>query len=242
MARKKHQLRRTFFTFLFMIIVSLLSGCLYPQEKRVENQVPYETQILSVQTAVEAFQKDKGGILPIKTKENDTSIYIKYVIDFQKLVPAYLPDYPGNAYENGGPFQYVLIDVETEPKVKLLDLRITEEIRELRLRLHTQGYPPFKEQVANNVYTLDYSRLGYEEEPYVVSPYTNHHLPLLITGSGEVQVDYSSDLYLTLQEKNHSYQPGDDIRPILTDDSFFVPAYSLPYTIDEKNEPVFMTK
>lgn len=49
-----------------------------------KNQIPYKDQILAVQTAVDTFKKDNGGILPIKTKEAETPIYQKYPIDFKK--------------------------------------------------------------------------------------------------------------------------------------------------------------
>src|SRR5690606_11553457 len=96
----------------------LLSGCLYPQEKKVENQIPYEDQIKSVQTAVDQYKETTNGLLPIKTRDYETPIYIKYPIDFSKLAPRFIATPPGNAYESGGVFQYVLIDVETNPTVK----------------------------------------------------------------------------------------------------------------------------
>ena len=159
-----------------------------------QNQIPYEDQLDAVQTAVEKFQSANGGILPIKTRDQDTPIYIKYPIDFNKLKPQFMAEVPGNAYENGGIFQYVLIDVEDNPTVKIFDLRIAEKIREINIRIRSAGYPPFKESIAENVYTLDYSQIGYEEEPYVDSPYSNQNLPLLINGSGEIFVDYRIDL------------------------------------------------
>ncbi|MFE7152032.1 hypothetical protein ACFVIJ_16925, partial [Heyndrickxia sporothermodurans] len=114
------------FTLLFLVLSSIafLSGCMYPQDKLAKNQVPYESQIEEVQKAVNKFQKDNDGILPIKTKDQSTPIYEKYPIDFKKMIPNYLSDAPGNSYENGGIFQYVLIDVENKPKVKIFDLRI----------------------------------------------------------------------------------------------------------------------
>ncbi|GIN85655.1 hypothetical protein J6TS2_20410 [Heyndrickxia sporothermodurans] len=230
---------------LFFIISScftVLSGCLYPQEKLSQNQVPYENQIEEVQKAVSKFQKDNGGILPIKTKEQDTPIYEKYPIEFKKLVPQYMSDFPGNSFENGGIFQYVLIDVETNPTVKIFDLRIAEKIREIHMRIDAQGYPPFKDEVSKNVYTLNYKKIGYKEEPFAISPYTTHNLPFVITAQGDIFVDYSSDLFNALKEKNVHVKKGEDIRPILTKNSKFVPAYSLPYTVDEKNEPIFLNK
>lgn len=166
---------------------------MYPQDKLAKNQVPYENQIEEVQKAVNKFQKDNDGILPIKTKDQSTPIYEKYPIDFKKMIPNYLSDAPGNSYENGGIFQYVLIDVENKPKVKIFDLRIAEKIREIHMRIDAQGYPPFKDQVSKNVYTINYKKIGYKEEPYAISPYTNNNLPFVITTKGEIYVDYSSD-------------------------------------------------
>lgn len=230
-------------SFILVIIITIfLTGCMYPQEKLTQNQVPYEDQVLSVQNAVNQFQKDSGGLLPIKTKEAQTPIYQKYPIDFRKIVPKYLPEAPGNSFENGGIFQYVLIDVETNPTVKLIDLRITEAIREIKLRIRANGgYPPYKEKIGENVYSIDYTKLAYDEEPYVVSPFSNLNLPLIAGINGEIYVDYRIDLFRKLKEKNIELRAGDDILQILVKDSLFVPAYSLPYTIDENtNEPIFL--
>ncbi|MDE3839410.1 hypothetical protein C0966_08590 [Bacillus methanolicus] len=228
---------------LLIILAVILSGCMYPKEKLAENQVPYDDQVQSVQSAVDRFQKDNGGILPIKTRDASTPIYQKYPIDFQKIVPKYMAEPPGNSYESGGIFQYVLVDVETNPTVKIFDLRIAETIREINLRIKAAGYPPYKEKLAENLYSIDFKKLGYKEEPVAISPYSNQNLPFVVTGNAEVFVDYRSDLYKALQTTKHSYKPGDDIRELLVKNSVFVPAYSLPYTIDPKtNEPIFFVK
>ncbi|KRG12516.1 hypothetical protein [Lederbergia galactosidilytica] len=225
---------------LFLILI--LSGCMYPDERKAENKIPYEDQLDSVQKVVEQFQDEKDGILPIKTRDQDTPIYIKYPIDFSQIVPNYLSSPPGNSFESGGIFQYVLIDVETDPTVKLVDLRIAEKIREIKIRLQAHKYPPFKEALADNVYSVDFSQLGYKSEPYVESPFSHNNLSFVMDGKGEIYVDYISDLYQVLKDSNESYQNGDNIINILTKDSPFVPAYSLPYTVDENNEPIYMAK
>ncbi|MFF2449943.1 hypothetical protein ACFVSW_23150 [Neobacillus sp. NPDC058068] len=226
----------------FMMLTAIfLSGCMYPKEELTHNQIPYKDQIQAVQAAVDDFQKDNGGILPIKTKEADTPIYQKYPIEFKRITPKYMAEPPGNAFESGGIFQYVLVDVETNPTVKLFDLRMTETIRDINLRIRSKGYPPYKKQIAKNVYSLDFKQLGYESPPYVVSPFTNQNLSLVITGNAEVCVDYRPDLYQELKNSDKQFKPGEDIRPILVNDSMFVPAYSLPYTIDAlTKEPVFL--
>ncbi|MBU8879106.1 hypothetical protein BGM26_08925 [Bacillus sp. FJAT-29790] len=228
---------------LLLIFIPVLTGCMYPQAKLSQNQIPYNDQIQAVQSAVDQYQKDNGGLLPIKTKSQTTPIYQKYPVDFKKIVPTYMADPPGNAYESGGIFQYVLVDAETTPKVKIFDLRIAETIREIKMRIKSQKYPPFKEQIAEHVFTLDYKKLGYKEEPVALSPYSGQNLPFVITGDAELYVDYRSDLFRAFQKQESNYEPGEDIRGILVEDSAFVPSYSLPYTIDSTTkEPIFLVK
>lgn len=232
--------RKITLSMLFLTAL-LLSGCMYPNQERSQNQLPYKDQIQTVQAAVDSFKKDNGGLLPIKTMEANTPIYQKYPIDFKKLTPRYLSEPPGNAYENGGVFQYVIVDEQTNPTVKLFDLRMAETIQEIKLRIKSNGYPPFKKRVGNNVYSIDFKKLGYEKNPYVVSPFTGHNLPFVITGDTEVYVDYSSDLYQVIKKQAVSVKAEEDIRPILVKDSMFVPAYSLPYSLDpQTEEPIFL--
>lgn len=228
---------------VLLLINLVLTGCMYPEDQKVQNQVPYEDQLQAVQSAVSQFQTANGGILPIKTKDMDTPIYEKYPIDFNRIVPQFLAEPPGNAFESGGIFQYVLVDVEENPTVKIIDLRIAETIKEINMLIRLQKYPPYKDEIARGVYSIDFKKLGYKQDPFVVSPYTKQNLPFVITGDGEVFVDYRIDLYQALNERDYSFQPGEDIRNCLVENSMFVPAYSLPYTIDEKTkEPIFLVK
>lgn len=232
---------------LLLLVMVFLTGCLYPKQRIAENQAPYKEQIQSVQSAVDQFQKDQDGILPIKTKPAETPYYQKYLIDFQKIVPKYIAEPPGNSYESGGIFQYMIIDEETNPTVKIFDIRIAQELQDLNLRLtayrENNGYPPFKERLSDDVFTLDYGKMGLKDEPKIKSPYSGKPLSIVINTKAELFVDYTPDLYEALQKKAEQFKPGQDIRSVLTDDSDFVPAYSLPYTIDQKTKkPIFLTK
>ena len=120
--------------------------------------------------------------MPIHTKPSDVDIYEKYIIDFTKLKEAQLiSEIPGSAFENGGYFQYVLITPEDDPRVKLIDLRISEKLREIYFKLdiyrQQHVYPPFGEKIADNVFTINYEKLGMKEEPTVTSPYSTR-LPI----------------------------------------------------------------
>lgn len=74
----------------------------------------------------------------------------------------------------------------------------------------------------------------------MASPYSNNQLPVIVSTQGELYVDYSIDLYQFIKEQGLTPQQGDDIRMLLVEHYPVVPAYSLPYTVDENNEPIFM--
>lgn len=225
-----------------VITTLILGGCGFKGGYEPENLLPYEDQLNSVQTAVESFQEASGGLLPIKTRDQETDQYIKYPIDFKKIVPGYLGKSPANSFEAGGIYQYVLMDVEENPTVKLVDLRIAQTIRDLNYRKGINGYGPIAETIAEGVYKLDYKKMGYKSDISVQSPYSDVQLPLVATGDGKVYVDYSIELNRLLQDTEVEVKPGDDIRFLLTDNFAIVPAYSLPYTVNENNEPIFMLK
>lgn len=220
--------------------ILLLAGCGYKSGYEPENLLPYEDQLNAVQNAVNSFKEDSSGLLPIKTRDMGTDQYIKYPIDFKKLVPSYMGKVPANSYEAGGIYQYVLMDVEENPTVKLVDLRIADTLRDINYRKGINGYGPVAEIITEGVYKLDYKKMGYKSELTVQSPYSDTQLPLVATGDGKVYVDYSIELNRLLQKHEEDVKPGEDIRFLLTNNFAIVPAYSLPYTVDEKNEPVFM--
>lgn len=241
------KLNRFFLLVGLMVLSSVLSGCLYPQDRLAENQVPYLDQLEAVQSSVDQYREASGGLLPIKDRDMETPIYQKYPIDFNKLSPRYIQEPPGTAFESGGVYLYVLVDVEEDPKVKLIDLRVAEQIRDINIRIDmykrsNNGYAPIKEVINDQAFKLDWEKLGYESEPFAESPISGKNLPFVLNNAGQAQLDYSIDLYDFLKEHEHNYKPGDDIRDIIVDHSVFVPAFSLPYTVDENNEPVFLNK
>lgn len=232
-------------TAAFMLI-AFLSGCLYPDNELAKNQVPNEAQLEMVQQAVDQFKEQTNGLVPIKTKEKDTPIFQKYLVDFSRLKEEHLiGEIPGTAYENGGIYQYTIITPEENPRVKLIDLRIANALRELHLTLNMYRYEhtylPYGKEIAEGIFRINYKKLGLDSEPYVVSPYSHKNLPIVMSYEGDLYVDYRIDLYNALKEYEHSYKEGDDIRYLLAENTPFVPAYSLPYTI-KNGEPVFMHK
>lgn len=218
-----------------IMTIILLSGCMYPNSEKAKNQVPNEEQLASVQKAVDAYKEEKNGLIPIKTKDNDVDYYEKYLIDFSVLEEAQLiSEAPGTAYESGGIYQYSIIDPEESAEVKLIDLRLSEKMREVKTKLHIyrskHQFPPFGEKLSKHMFKLNYSKLGYDEEPVVTSPYSHHNLPFVIDGDGEVFIDYRIDLNQAIDEFGKD-DIVDDPREILTNHYPFVPVYSSKYEV-----------
>lgn len=230
---------------IFIVLIFVLTACMYPQSELSKNQIPSETQIAEIQKAIDDYREDTGGLVPIRTKESDVPKYEKYIIDLLELKDEqYISDFPGTSYENGGLFQYVLVDPEEEASVKLIDLRISDKLRELNREMENYrskgNYPPYGEKLAKDVFLLDYKKMGLKEQPYVVSPFTKNNLPFIIHASGKIYVDYRMDIYEFYQEygEEYDFKKDDDMRKILTDNSDFVPVYSLPYSLED-DEPQF---
>lgn len=232
----KYNLR--FLTVLFSVL--FLSACLYPESEQ-QNQMPSESQIEMVQQAVDQFREDSDGLLPIKTV-SDTREYFEYQVDFNRLVPEYLDEMPPISYEAGGYYQFIILDAEENPTIKLADLRITEEIRSLQLRVNGMGdHVEFEETVGPNVYKLDLDFYNLNDNPTVASPYSGGALNVYYSGGENFIVDYREEIGRLIEENDLQFETGEDVRPILYEYTPIVPLYSPEITVDENNDPIFMT-
>lgn len=225
-------------SLLLGVILVVLTACGggTPADKEAQ-RTPYADHIDAMQRAVDQFQQDTGGLLPIKTKENEKDLFIKYPIDFSKIVPKYTDQIPSNAYEKGGLFQYVIYNVEEQPQVKLVDLRSAERIREIHLRKTISGRLPFAEEITPFVYTIEFKEMGFKEPVTIPSPYSNENLPVVVAGDGKYYIDYTFDINKALQSYEGTVDPTQDLRFLLADQSYILPAYSLPYYLNEQGEP-----
>lgn len=226
---------------IVMLVGLLLSltGCLYPDELRYENQIPIEENVKMVQKAIDEY-KQKTDVLPIKTKDDLTPIYQKYVVDFTKLGPSMLSHIPADAFEVGGSHVYVLIDVEVKPTVKLLDLVTTQTIGHIQSKVSEYfsrtGRYPFGQELSKGFYLLQFKLMNMEDQQ-VKSPYSDNYLPIIINESGEVGVDYSIDLMAKIKQAGLKGDSDRDLRTLLTKDSLFVPGQSFTYQL-QHGEPI----
>ncbi|MEX2105012.1 MAG: hypothetical protein WD907_06775, partial [Bacilli bacterium] len=210
-----------------------------PKEQNLESNANIQSYVNGVQMAIDQFKTDTG-VLPIKNSEESTPIFEKYPINFEGLVPRYLSEIPENAFSKGGHHIYVLVDVETNPTVKLIELHVSKNVNSVQqkvnqYRLDHENKLPILEKVTEGVWKIDYKAMM-SDVASARSPYSSQSLPLILTSEGKVLVDYSLDIYLKLNERKTNAEG--DLRQILVSESFFVPVHSLPYkTVD--GEPVF---
>ncbi|MGV3488075.1 MAG: hypothetical protein ACO1OC_05765 [Tuberibacillus sp.] len=220
------------------IIMALffMTGCLNPGNEKAQNHIAYKSDITAVQQAVDDYKK-KTKVLPIKNSTEKTPIYKKYPIDFDKLIPDYMPNAPANAYEEGGIFQYVLVDAETDPKVKVIDLTLTNKVDEIQMKIDEyrsiHHFSPLKSVIMDGVYSIDYKAIGYDKPPYITSPYSGKELGFVMDKDSNVHINYLPDIYDAVKKLGKTQPEGEDLRPLLVKDSFFVPVDSLPYTMKD---------
>lgn len=227
---------------VIMFSVFLLTGCMYPKAEKSELETADELNLTIVQKAIDEFRKQTGGLLPIKTRDQSVDQYIKYPIDFDKLMTeGYLDKLPTNSYEKGGIFQYVIWKAESKnPVVKVVDLQQADAVRDVFILKGVNGFVPMGENIHGNVYQIAYKEMGLKSSPSVTSPYSSTKLPLVVKGTGEICVDYSIELQKIVNEEKSKVKKGQDIRYLLEDKYPILPAYSLAYVLDDNNEVQFL--
>lgn len=235
--------RRLFVGVCGVALLFILSGCMYPNERRPQYQIPPETLVNEVQKAIDLYY-EKEKVLPIFNSELSTPIYEKYIIDFRKMVPDYLSGPPANVFELGGSYYYVLIDVETNPTVKLLDLRVSSKVGEVQNKVNqykrAKGSLPIKEVLQDKYYSIDYDLLKIDPQQ-APSVYSHDFLPLVMDATGTVGVDYRIELMRRVQEAKGEVPEGRDIRYLLTEQSLNVPIKSFPMVMKD-GEIMYMAK
>ncbi|USG63523.1 hypothetical protein NDK47_15205 [Brevibacillus ruminantium] len=223
--------KKGIFPVMIAIVAALLGGCMYPEERRQENQIPSEFYLEATQKAVEQFQQDTG-VLPIATKELNTPIFEKYEIDFRKLKPKYLPDAPANAFEKGGIYKYVLIDVETKPTVRMINLAMVSKVGDIQTAVnhYQRNYEklPTKSEIGNGYFSIDFQKLSMKDVQ-VQATAGNYLLPLIMNEKGEVGIDYAADIATVLRNSKAEVPNQTDPRYVMARESMFVPAKSFPY-------------
>lgn len=233
--------KKTLLSIIFLIVI-LQYGCMYPQSEKMKNAPPHEDQIKTVQQGIDKYQKDQGGMLPIHERDNDTQDYLQHPIDFNKMLPKYLNEIPQNSYEKGGYYQYIIMDVDEDPTVYVADLRISEVLKDLRIKLTASDQPlSLGKKVGANLYEIDYEAYGIDEPPMVDSPYSDEKLPVYMNGGNDFIVDYRIDLNKMYTPDELKQYKGEKINHLLYKELPILPIHSPDYTVDKTGEIVLKT-
>ena len=227
------------FAALFMMLFSL-TGCLYPKDQLKQNQVAPKEAVRNVQAAIDQY-KAETGMLPIKNSTAETPKYEKFLVDFAKLGrTGYLTDIPTAAFENGGNYNFLVIDEETSPRVKLLDILAFQKINDIqswvKTYVQTNKVLPKGEQMYPGFYQIDYKQMK-KESPDIRSVFSGQSIQALVDDNGVVYSDYGIDIMQFVQKSGKTdYDAEFDLRTLLVDGSDFVPVKSPAYRL-VNNEP-----
>lgn len=221
-------------TAVMLSAVLALTGCMYSGDNTPgSGQAAAREAVLNVQDAVDRYF-EKTDVLPIENADESTPVYEKYKIDLGKLQRAdYLGSVPSLAFEKGGRYQFIVIDEETKPQVKLLDLAVYQQVGDVRKKVVDyfkahKGALPAGEQLYPGFVSIDFKKLGIAE-PDIRSVYSRQPLPLMMDAAGRVYVDYGIDIATAMSKSETPPAEGEDLRRYLVDASYYVPVKSAEY-------------
>lgn len=217
---------------LLALLLLSLSGCMYPREQQQPGS-SYRESVKRVQAAVDDYQEQKG-LLPILTSDQATPRYEKFVIDLNKLQQeGYLDEIPAAAFEKGGSAHFLVLDEETDPQVKLMDLVTVQKVNDIQRKVNLYksahgGKLPAGEELYPGLVSIDAKRAG-TGTIKLSSVYSGQPLEFLMDSSGTVYVDYSGDISSAIDKNGSAPAAERDLRLELEQASYYVPVKSIPY-------------
>jgi hypothetical protein len=230
---KVRQLPRTIALGMLSLILISLTGCLYPDDQTPGGNVSAREAILTVQDAVDRYQ-EQTELLPIQNAKESVPVYEKYKVDFGKLQRmGYISSVPSAAFESGGSYQFLIIDEETKPQVKLLDLTVFQKVNEVQkkvdeYRTKHANRNPAAEEVYPGYALVDFDKLDMKAAE-IQSMYSRQSLNLIVGEQGQVLVDYGIDIATAVEKSELVPKPEDDLRRVLIEASYYVPVRSPVY-------------
>lgn len=225
---------------LLALLTLALSGCLYPKENLKQN-VPPKEAVRNVQAAIDQYFNELS-LLPIKNSDQTVPKYEKFKIDFAKLQgKGYISSIPTAAFENGGNYYFIVIDEETAPRVKLMDIVTFQKINDVQSwveqYMDSRGSVPKLNEMYPGYYSIDYESMN-KSAPDIRSVFSGVGLSAIVDEAGVVYTDYGIDI-MQLKQRNTDLQATEqtDLREWLVDSSDFVPVKSPEYRL-RNGEPV----
>lgn len=215
-----------------LLMAFSLTGCMYPGNEK-EGGVNYRESVKRIQAAIDDYQQEHG-ILPILNADETTPRYEKFRIDLEKLNKSgYLDDIPNTAFEKGGSAYFLILNEETDPIVKVMDLVTVQKVNDVQLQLNRYksahgGEIPVLDELYPGLYTIDEKKAGISSIS-LSSVYSGQPVHFMMDKNGQVYVDYIFDILAAIN-KNGGVQEGNkDLRLHLEQASYYVPVKSLPY-------------
>jgi hypothetical protein len=210
-----------------------LTGCLYLDDQRVGSDVSARESVLTVQDAVDRYQ-EQTGLLPLLNSAESVPLYEKFKIDFGKLKRMnMIAQVPSAAFENGGSYQFLIIDEDSKPLVKLLDLVQFQLVADIQKKVDEYGGQhgnklPVGVEVYPGFRSVDFNKLG-SKAPEIVSDYSHQFLNLIADEQGKVYIDYGIDIASALNKAGTTPSADVDLRRALIDASYYVPVRAPVY-------------
>ncbi|RUT36612.1 hypothetical protein EJP77_03640 [Paenibacillus zeisoli] len=231
--------------FISTFLLGVLGGCMYPRESRPGNQVSYRESVNRLQLAVDQFQKDQG-ILPILNADESTPRFEKFRIDLDKLnKTGYIDEIPATAFEQGGSAYFLILDEETKPVVKVMELTTVQKVNDIqravdKYKSSHQGKLPVGQELYPGIYSIDLMAINSESLAWT-SFYSGQTSDYLLDPRGQVYVDYALDIMQAVEKSGVTPKADTDLRSLLLEHSYFVPVKSLPYHWQNK-QPVAVSQ
>ncbi|MCM3627444.1 hypothetical protein M3194_08705 [Paenibacillus glycanilyticus] len=224
--------------FVMLVILTVavlsLSGCMYPKSELKQNQAAPKEAVRNVQAAIEQYQSETG-MLPMKNSDEDTPVYEKFLVDFAQLKnKGYLSSIPTAAFENGGNYYFLIINEETKPQIKLMNLVTYQQINDIQSWVNDykgshDGQLPKGEQAYPGYSYIDYKAMN-KKSPDLRSEYSSQTLAAIMDDTGRVYTDYGIDIMQAVQKKGDAEPGADaDLRAVLVDSDMYVPVKAPVY-------------
>jgi hypothetical protein len=218
---------------LLLLLSVPLSGCMYPGEQERQGGVNYRESVKRIQAAVDDYQQEEG-VLPILNADESTPRYEKFQIDLNKLnKQGYLDDIPDTAFEKGGSAYFLILNEESEPTVKVMDLITVQKVNDVQRQVNRYksshgGELPAAEELYPGLHTIDSKKAG-TASITLKSVYSGQPLEFIMDSAGTVYVDYVFDIMNAIDKNGGEHKEGQDLRLALEQASYYVPVKSLSY-------------
>lgn len=233
--RNKNKLWLRAWLLLGLLLMAFtISGCMYPGDEK-EVGVNYRESVKRIQAAIDDYQQEEG-LLPILNADETTPRYEKFRIDLEKLNRnGYLDDIPATAFEQGGSAYFLILNEETDPIVKVMDLVTVQKVNDVQLKINRYksthgGEIPVLDELYPGLYTIDEKQAG-TKAITLSSVYSGQPLQFIMDKDGNVYVDYIHDIVAAIDKNGGEHDGNKDLRLELEQASYYVPVKSLPYLL-----------